>query len=353
MDVQGTTDRRMDEEYWEAILNQGEASARNSDLEIAEPWAGFQYPLTDAPPNDDASHQERDSDSDSLWALAHTLLETGEVLELKVADYNRGGLLVDWDGLRGFVPASHLLGFSSYLDEESRRSELARRVGECLKLKIIELNAQERRFILSERVATDEAQRRVELLAQVQPGDVLQGCVTNLCSFGAFVDLGGVEGLIHISELSWGRIDHPRDVLKSGQLVDVYVLNVNPDQGRVGLSLKRMLPDPWETVDDRYEPNQLIKGIITNVVSFGAFARLEEGLEGLIHVSELAEGNFLHPRNVVQEGDEVVARVLSVDGQRRRIALSLRQVNQGELVDPETEQEAWVHPSSSVVIYQP
>jgi small subunit ribosomal protein S1 len=346
MNVRGTMEPRMDEEYWQAILKQGEVPIQQSEAETAGLWEGFAYPLTHTCPEDDTAHEQQDSTFNDRWALARTFLETGEVLELPVTGYNRGGLLVDWDGLRGFVPASHLLELSSYLDEEGRRSELARRVGMHLKLKVIELDAEKERFILSERVATDETQRRVTFLEEVQAGDVCQGCVTNLCSFGAFVDLGGVEGLIHISELSWGRIDHPRDVLNSGQLIDVYVLNVNPDEGRVGLSLKRLLPDPWETVAERYEPGQLVEGVITNVVSFGAFARLEEGLEGLIHVSELAEGSFLHPRNVVQEGDRVVACVLSVDGQRRRIALSLRRVDQ------EAQQEVWTASSAPAVVYQ-
>jgi small subunit ribosomal protein S1 len=151
--------------------------------------------------------------------------------------------------------------------------------------------------------------------------------VTNLCSFGAFVDLGGVEGLVHISELSWGRVDHPSDVLQVGQEADVYVLNVDRAKKRIGLSLKRLLPDPWSSVEDRYVEGQLVQGLITNVVSFGAFARIEEGLEGLIHVSELAEGDFMHPRNVVKEGDMVTVRIVNIDSANHRLGLSLRQVS--------------------------
>jgi small subunit ribosomal protein S1 len=149
--------------------------------------------------------------------------------------------------------------------------------------------------------------------------------VTNLCSFGAFVDLGGLEGLVHVSELSWGRVNHPSDILDKNQPVDVYVLNVNRDRGRVGLSIKRLQPDPWQSVEDHYHTGQTVEGVITHVVDFGAFARIEDGLEGLIHVSELAEGNFVHPRNVVQEGETVVARILNIDSERRRIGLSIRQ----------------------------
>jgi small subunit ribosomal protein S1 len=352
MNAQGDAGLSMDEDYWQAILSQGEVPEGHPVSEAPEPWHGFPYHLDETLPEGDTTHESQASGSNNRWAQAQMCLEMGKVLELEATGYNRGGLLVEWDGLRGFVPASHLLGFSPYLDEEQRRLELARRVGTRLKLRVIELDPEEERFILSERMTTDEEQRRTEVLTEIQPGDVRQGCVTNLCTFGSFVDLGGVEGLIHISELSWGRIDHPRDVLEIGQIVDVYVLNVNPDEGRVGLSLKRLLPDPWETVDERYQPKQLVQGVITNVVNFGAFARLEEGLEGLINVSELAEGNFLHPRNVVQEGETVVARVLNIDSQRRRIALSLRRVDELTLADDEAELETWPN-STPETVYRP
>jgi small subunit ribosomal protein S1 len=147
-----------------------------------------------------------------------------------------------------------------------------------------------------------------------------------LTAFGAFVDLGGVEGLVHISEISWQRVGHPSEVLELGQSLQVFVIDVDPDQGRIGLSLKRLQPDPWLDVEERYQVGEVVEGTITNVVSFGAFARLEEGLEGLIHVSELAEGEFFHPNNIVREGDQVRVCVLNVDGKRRRLGLSLRRV---------------------------
>jgi small subunit ribosomal protein S1 len=352
MNAQGDVGLSMDEDYWQAILSQGEVPEGHPASEAPALWDGFPFHLDETLPEGDTTPESQPCSANNLWAEAQTCLEMGKVLELEATGYNRGGLLVEWDGLRGFVPASHLSGFSPYLDEEKRRLELARRVGMRIKLKVIELDPDEERFILSERMTTDEEQRRTELLTGIQPGDVRRGSVTNLCTFGAFVDLGGVEGLIHISELSWGRIDHPRDVLEIGQIVDVYVLNVNPDEGRVGLSLKRLLPDPWETVDARYQPKQLVQGVITNVVNFGAFARLEEGLEGLIHISELAEGSFLHPRNVVQEGETVVARVLSIDSQRRRIALSLRQVEELAQADDDAEMETWPD-SAPETVYRP
>jgi small subunit ribosomal protein S1 len=355
MNSQDNTGTNLDEEYWQAILSQGEMPVEQPESERSELWDGFPVDLAGGFPATDETRGHGADGSDDRWVHAQRCLDTGEILELEATGYNRGGLLVDWDGLRGFVPASHLVDFSPYLDEEQRLTELAQRVGTYLRVNIIELDAQEERFILSQRMTTDETQRRAELLKKLKPGDVCQGHVTNLCTFGAFVDLGGVEGLIHISELSWGRVDHPRDVLDRGQLVDVHVLNVDPAQGRVGLSLKRMLPDPWETVEERYRPGQLVKGTVTNVVSFGAFTRIEEGLEGLIHVSELAEGSFLHPRNVVSEGEMVVARVLSLDSQRRRMALSLRQVQSEDVVDDEgdVDMEVWTTSSTPATVYRP
>lgn len=306
----------VDESYWQAILHQGEVAHSIAENESNNYWKTMPALPTKS---------ENDKASSTAWKQAQKLLESGEIIQIEVTGYNRGGLLVEWQGLSGFVPASHLLELALSLGEEERRAELARYVGTSLSLKVIELDVEEERFILSERT-TVEQEEQAALLHEIEPGETRQGCVTNLCDFGAFVDLGGIEGLIHISEISWGRIDHPRDVLQVSQTVDVYVLNVDPDNGRVGLSLKRLLPDPWEGVKERYSAGQLIEGTVTNIVNFGAFVRIEEGLEGLIHVSELAEGNFLHPRNVVCEGDTIVARVLHVDGQRRRIALSLRQV---------------------------
>jgi small subunit ribosomal protein S1 len=245
-----------------------------------------------------------------------------------VTGYNRGGLLVTWNSLRGFVPASQLVDFPVDVDELTRQKSLAERVGKRLSLRIIELDRTQNRLILSERAAQVESGQRADVLDNLHSGQVCEGTVTNLCDFGAFVDLGGIEGLIHISEISWGRIGHPRDVLSGGQGVEVYVISVDKEQGRVALSLKRLQPDPWQAVESRYEIGQWVEGVITNVVDFGAFACVEEGLEGLIHVSELAEGQFLHPRNVVEEGETVRARILNIDSNARRLGLSLRKSNE-------------------------
>ena len=266
----------------------------------------------------------------SDWERADTLFETKERIDLEVMGYNRGGLLVQFGRIQGFVPTSQLLDLPRELDSQARQSELASRVGGTLCLRVIELDRDRNRLIFSERAAVDSPDAE-SLLQTLAEGEVRTGRVTNLCGFGVFVDLGGVEGLIHISELSWGRVNHPSDVLKPGDEIRVYVMGIEPEQHRVALSLKRLKPDPWTLVDQRYTVGQCIEGEVTNVVSFGAFVRIDEGLEGLIHISELAEGNFLHPRNVVKEGDRITARILNIDSDNHRLGLSLRQtVNHGE-----------------------
>lgn len=301
----------IDEGYWAALLREGE--------------------FADGEPNENGGHEngaaaprplEQTVDLISDWDEIAQIMNEDGVIELEVVSHNRGGLLVEWRSLRGFVPASQLVDFNA--SSMARRNGLGARVGQSLKLRVIELNREQNRLIFSERAAKAQPGERADLLTRLQMGDIISGSITNLCDFGAFVDLGGLEGLIHISELSWGRVGHPADILKRGQVVEVYVLEVNREAGRVALSLKRMHPDPWETVNLRYEIGQFVEGTITNVVDFGAFARIEEGLEGLIHVSELAEGHFLHPRNVVAEGQVIRARILSIDGRARRLGLSLR-----------------------------
>jgi len=259
------------------------------------------------------------------WRLCYWGLESGETFRLEVTGYNRGGLLVKLNRLQGFVPASQLADLPRYLDAEEREAALANRVGEYLNFKIIEIDQDQNRLILSEQATFSDDWSAKDIWDTLKEGMTCRGRVSNICDFGAFVDLGGVEGLIHISEMSWRRVNHPSDVLSIGDELEVYILKVDEEQKRVGLSLKRLQPDPWSSVEERYKVGQLVEGTITNVVSFGAFARIEDGLEGLIHISELAEGNFLHPRNVVKEGDVVTVRILSVDSARHRLGLSLRQ----------------------------
>ncbi len=298
----------LDEGWWTAVLQ---------DEETHRPGPGY------VPKRGDG-HAGADSAAD--WLAARQLYESDEPVELEAVGHNRGGLIVVFRSLRGFVPASHLVDFQAQLPEEERKAALARKVGARLRLKVIEYDPGKGRIVFSERAAQAGPGSRQQVLQSLQPGDVVRGVVTNVCDFGAFVDLGGLEGLIHVSEVSWNRVAHPRDALICNQEIHVSVISVDREQGRVALSLKRLRPDPWATVEQRYSVGQIIEGAVTNVVNFGAFVCLEDGLEGLIHVSELADGNFLHPRSVVREGERVRARIVSVDGAGHRLALSLRRV---------------------------
>ncbi|HUS69501.1 MAG TPA: S1 RNA-binding domain-containing protein [Anaerolineae bacterium] len=273
------------------------------------------------------------------WRKAEKLFEDGEVFEGTVAGHNKGGLLVYFGQIRGFVPASQLSGLSRRSGHEERLGMLSKMEGQQLLLKVIEVDRQRRRLIFSERAASREwrDQRKDELLDQLQEGDIRSGKVRNLCEFGAFVDLGGADGLIHISELSWRRVKHARDVLNVGEEVEVYVLRVDRDRKRIGLSLKRLQPDPWHVAEEKYEVGQIVKGTVTNIVDFGAFARIDDGIEGLIHVTELSDGDFA-PRDLVREGEELYVKILSVDADRQRMGLSLKQAPSREEVEGE---EAW------------
>ena len=311
-----------DDGYWSSLLEVAEMAMgglpqnqnASNDIEYFPPETEL------------ANFQINEAASSAEWRQVEQVFRTDTTVELNVIGYNRGGLLVEWGALHGFVPASQLLSFPIESPNTTlRRQALLDYIGQTLRLRIIELERAQSRLILSERAAAVPPGTRDDLLNTLQAGDTCDGTVTNLVNFGAFVDLGGVEGLIHISELSWGRVRHPADILETDQHVTVYVLEVTPDAGRVALSLKRLLPDPWKTVENDYQVDQIIEGTVTHVVDFGAFVCIQEGLEGLIHVSELAEGHFLHPYNVVKEGDHVQARILHIDGKARRLGLSLRQ----------------------------
>lgn len=260
------------------------------------------------------------------WERAEELMETSDIVEAEIINYNKGGALVPFGRLRGFVPASQLTSLSSRGEGGSYQERLASLVGEKVKLKVIEVNPRRRRLIFSERAAVREwrQEQKEKLLDELEPGDVRKGVVTNLQPFGAFVDLGGADGLIHVSELAWHRVKHPRDVLDVGEEVEVYILNVDEDRERIGLSLKRLQPDPWTQVESKYSVGDIVEVEITNLTDFGAFARLEDGIEGLIHISELAYGPVQHPREIVERGEIVQVQVVSIDVDRQRIGLSLK-----------------------------
>jgi len=265
------------------------------------------------------------------WREAERLFKEQEVFEGMVAGYNKGGLIVRLGKVRGFVPMSQLtVPTGEPVSVEDRKAKL---VGTTIQMKVIELDRERNRLILSERAALRDWRRRQKdkLLDELNEGDIRPGVVSSLCDFGAFVDLGDADGLVHLSEISWRRVTHPSAVLRVGQKVEAYVLNVDRERKRIGLSLKRLTPDPWTMVDEQYKVGQLVEGTITKLVKFGAFARLADtDIEGLIHVSELAGEHVNHPREVVKENDVLTLRVIKVDAARRRMGLSLKRV---DLVD--------------------
>lgn len=273
------------------------------------------------------ARQEKD------WVRAEELLESGEIWQGEIVDCNRGGLIAQFGHLRAFIPASHVWTFNRRgLSSEERQAKLEAYIGQEMPLKVIEVKRNRRRLILSERLAKRQMRRQnmERLLSQLVEGQLVRGTVTQLCNFGAFVDLGGAEGLIHISELAWRRVEHPSQVVQAGDELDVYVLRLEHEHKRIGLSLKRLQPSPWTLVDETYSIDQLVQGRVTKVVDFGAFVELPIGVEGLVHVSELGDPPPSDPNEAVQAGDELVLRILRIDSFRHRIGLSLKRVSEGE-----------------------
>jgi small subunit ribosomal protein S1 len=262
------------------------------------------------------------------WLEAEKFKESGEAFESKVIGYNKGGLIVPLGMLRGFVPASQVSVMRRVEGEESPDARWGKMVGEDIKVAVIEVDRTRHRLILSERLALQETRETIKdrLLDELQEGTVKTGRVTSLADFGAFVNIDGADGLVHLSEISWDRIEHPAEVLKVGQEVKVKVIAVDQERKRIGLSIRQLQPDPWVVKVSTLKEGQLVEGTITHLTKFGAFARLDEDLEGLIHISELSDQRINHPKEVVKEGDVVTLRVIKIDSERRRIGLSLRKV---------------------------
>ncbi|MEZ4734055.1 MAG: S1 RNA-binding domain-containing protein [Caldilineaceae bacterium] len=270
------------------------------------------------------------------WERAEELMESQSIFDGAVETYNRGGVIVRLGHVRGFVPASQMSStasdFSSGTESEVELNEGDDRwsslVGESLKLKVIDVDRKRNRLILSERLAMRDwrRQQKEQLLERLKEGDAYEGVISNIADFGAFVDLGGADGLIHLSELSWNRVNHPSEVVSVGDKVKVQILSVDLDRKRIGLSMRRLMPEPWEIINEYYEVGQIVRGRITKLVNFGAFARLDEnGVEGLIHISELSDQRVTHPREVVKEGEEYDLRIIRIDTDKRRMGLSLKQ----------------------------
>jgi small subunit ribosomal protein S1 len=257
------------------------------------------------------------------WETAAELLKNEKPVSVRVTGNNRGGVLVRWNRLEGFIPSSHLTsaGYSS-----DRREAWNALIGKDLEVKVIEVDQDRRRLIFSEREAQREqrARQKAHLLETLTEGAIVPGTVTGMRDFGAFVNLGGADGLIHVSELAWHRVDHPRDILEVGQQIDVYVLSLDYKTNRIALSRKRLLPDPWDTASTVYHEGQLVDGVVTNVVDFGAFVALDDGLEGLLHLSEMGDGSLKEPRSYVKKGDELRLRISHLEPEKRRVGFTQR-----------------------------
>ena len=273
------------------------------------------------------------------WIKAEKLLESQEVYEATITGSNRGGLTIDFGRIRGFIPMSQLIGFSNIRQAAERYRRLRGMIGEELLLKVIEVNRQRRRLILSQRAAAKEwrAARREDLLEELEAGQVRKGRISQITDFGLFVNLGGLDGLVHISELSWGRIENPGEIYRRGQRVKVKVLNVDRERERIALSIKALKPDPWESVPENYHEGMLVEGKVSQVVDFGVFIELEPGVEGLLHNSELQD---MAQRQELESGQTILVKVIRVEADRRRIGLSVRQVRRKEWEDWAAEQAA-------------
>lgn len=269
------------------------------------------------------------------WINAEKLMDSGETWEGVVAEANRGGLIVPFGNLRGFVPASHVIDLPRGLTEDERQDQLTQFTNNPIIVKIIEVNRKRRRLVLSQREAMREHRAAVkeQFLEELTEGEVRKGVVSGLRDFGAFVDLGGADGLIHISELAWHRVHHPREVVAVGDEVQVFILSLDEEGKRIGLSLKRLQPNPWSQVDELYHIGQLVLGEVTRVAQFGIFIRLEPGVEALLHSSQIGNSNNVQLENTVAPGQNLLLRIISIEADRQRLGLSMKEVTESERIN--------------------
>lgn len=277
--------------------------------------------------NEDWKRAEEIMDADALWS--------GEITEA-----NKGGLIMPFGHLRGFIPASHVVNLPRGLKEEDRLTHLQELAGMEMTVKVIEVNRKRRRLVFSQLEAERESRlaRKEALLRELAEGNSRQGVVSGLCDFGAFVDLGGADGLIHISELAWHRVRHPSQIVAVGEQVEVYILNLDGEGKRIGLSLKRLQPNPWSLVDEMYHIGQLVTGVISRVESFGAFVSLEPGIEALLHVSQMSKNPEDNSLRRFYEGQKLLLRIISIESKKQRLGLSLSEVTEAETAQWEERQ---------------
>ena len=277
------------------------------------------------------------------WKKIEAAAESGEAVVGKVIEVVKGGLILDL-GVRGFLPAS--------LVDIRRVQDLDEFMARELRCKVIELNRSRNNVVLSRRAVLEDERKemRQAILDRLSPGDVIEGQISNIVDFGAFVDLDGMDGLIHISELSWSHVNHPSEVLDIGQTVEVKVLDIDRDRQRISLGLKQTQSDPWQQVLDSYREDDVVEGRVAKVVTFGAFVEILPGVEGLVHISELAAHHVENPREVVSQGQAVNVRILEIDGDRRRLSLSLKRVEEGDQPVPRADGAESVHETPNLVL---
>jgi len=276
------------------------------------------------------------------WAEVEKMLEESGSYDGKVDGFNKGGIIVPVFGLRGFVPASQL-GISRRMGVtgDTPDARYAKMIGEAITVRVIEVDRKRRRLILSERAASSETRQSIKerVIESLKEGEIYSGKVTSLADFGAFVNVNGADGLVHLSEISWERVQHPSEVLEVGQEVQVKIINIDREKKRIGLSIRALQNDPWQSKVDKFKVGQLVEGIITRLTKFGAFARLEGDLEGLIHISEISENRIEHPKEAgLHDGSVVTLRIIRIDPEQRRIGLSLRKVDSGAYKDLDLKQ---------------
>lgn len=327
------------------------------DAELAKLEVGQQIPVYVINPEDSngnlvLSFMQAREETD--WQEAEELLRTRAPFESSIVGYNKGGIIVPVGGVRGFVPASQVsLTRRAGSTGETPEQRWAAMVGQPITVCVIEVDRERRRLILSERAASSETRESIKdrILDDLHEGDIRTGRVTSLADFGAFVNINGADGLVHLSEISWDRIQHPSEVLKVGQEVKVKIISVDREKKRIGLSIRQLQDDPWNDHVSTYHVGQLVEGTITRLAKFGAFARLEDDVEGLIHISEISEKRIEHPREVLREGENVTLRIIKIDPSNHRIGLSIRKVEsmafadmdwqtllEEEVVQPEVEE---------------
>jgi small subunit ribosomal protein S1 len=270
------------------------------------------------------NNQSNASGSCTNWENVKSIFLRDEVIELEVYGFNRGGLLVKGEGVQGFVPISHLMDMPTDLGDEERQEQLTKYEGRTLHLKVIECEPASERVVLSERAAQAGDGKRKQLFESLKPGLHTTGLVTNVTDFGVFIDLGGVEGLVHVSELSWGRVEQPSALFTIGQTVEVMVLQVNESTARIALSIKRLTENPWDTLLEHHQKGDVVTAAVTAIQRFGVFARLPEGIEGLIHISSVSEFyGTSDAAKLFKVGQPLTVKILHIDAERRRLGLGL------------------------------